>query len=136
MIVTDKLSLIEFAEKHIEHARWRYPERVAAVGWEKNGSIVASVIFDHYQPPSISAHIASDGSKAWCSRAFLRDIFYYPFHQLTCKRITAPMSVNNTVARAFVEKLGFVQEGVLRKAWPDGSDEVVYGLLKEDCKWL
>lgn len=136
MIVTDKLALIEFAEKHIEHGRWRYPDRVAAVGWEKNGAIVASVIFDHYQHTTISGHIATDGSKAWCSRAFLRMIFYYPFKQLGCNRMTAPMSAANTAARKFVEKLGFIQEGVLRRAWPDGSDEVIYGLLKEDCKWL
>jgi RimJ/RimL family protein N-acetyltransferase len=136
MIVTDKTALIAFAEKHIAHGRWRYPERVASVGWEKHGRLVASVIFDHYQPPSISGHIASDGSKSWCSRDFLRAIFYYPFRQLTCVRMTAPMSANNAAARRFVEKLGFVLEGTLRKAWPDGSDEVVYGLLKEDCKWL
>lgn len=136
MLITDKTILIAFAETHIAQARWRHPERVAAVGWARQGRIVAAVIFDHWQPPSISAHIASDGSRRWASAEFLRAIFAYPFGQLGCARITAPMSATNAEARRFVEKLGFELEGRLRKAWPDGSDEAVYGLLKEDCKWL
>ena len=43
----------------------------------------------------------------------------------------------NTVTLAFLEKLGFVKEGVKRKAFFDGEthvDVVVFGLLKEDFK--
>lgn len=43
----------------------------------------------------------------------------------------------NTVTLAFLEKLGFVKEGVKRKAFFDGEthvDIVVFGLLKEDFK--
>jgi RimJ/RimL family protein N-acetyltransferase len=63
-------------------------------------------------------------------------MFDYPLRQLGCVRITAPIADGNDGAIRFVTKLGFQLEGRLRKAMPDGADRLIYGLLKEDCKWL
>lgn len=107
-----------------------------AIGVEEDGNLLAVVVFNGWQEPTISAHIASDGSRRWACRQFIRAMFDYPFRQLGCTRITAPIDERNHAARRFVEKLGFVIEGRLRRAVKDGSDRLIYGLLKEDCKWL
>lgn len=108
----------------------------SAIGLEEDGQLVAAVAFDQWYPPSVSGHIASDGSRRWLNREFLHAMFDYPFRQLGCTRITAPIADGNADAVRFVTKLGFHPEGRLRKAMPDGSDRLIYGLLKEDCKWL
>lgn len=111
------------------------PEMCCTIGLEEDGELVAAVIFNQWYHPSISGHIASDGTKRWANKAFLRAMFDYPFRQLGCRRITAPIAAKNEPAIRFVEKLGFVLEGRLRRALPDGDDRLLFGLLKEDCKW-
>lgn len=111
-------------------------ERFSAIGLEDGGQLVAAVIYDSWFHPGICGHIASDGTRRWANRAFLRAIFDYPFNQLGCARITAPIAEGNQAAIHFVEKLGFVLEGRLRCAMPDGADRLIFGILKEDCKWL
>lgn len=111
-------------------------DRASAIGLEDDGKLVAAAVFTHYAPPNIAGHIVSDGSRRWMSKAFLFAMFDYPFRQLKCARITAPISEMNPSAIRFVERLGFVYEGRLRKAMLDGSDRLIYGLLKEECRYV
>lgn len=106
-----------------------------ALGLEDGGELVAAAVFTNWSPPSITGHIASDGSKKWLTKGFLRAMFDYPFNQLKCKRITAPIAEQNIDAQRFVEKLGFRLEGRLRKAMLDGTDRLIYGMLREECKY-
>jgi RimJ/RimL family protein N-acetyltransferase len=39
-------------------------------------------------------------------------------------------------ARKFDEHVGFIQEGVIRQAFEDGEDAILYGMLKSECKWI
>jgi RimJ/RimL family protein N-acetyltransferase len=108
-----------------------------AIGLEDaGGELVAAAVFNQFHFPSISGHIVSDGSKKWMTKKFLYAMFDYPFRQLGCTRITAPIAERNEAAVQFVERLGFVLEGRLRRAMPDGSDRLIYGLLKEDCSYV
>lgn len=70
------------------------------------------------------------------TRKFMRAIYLYPFTQLKVKRVTALVDKLNTASRSLVEHDGYVQEGCLREAAPNGDDVVVYGLLRRDCRWL
>jgi RimJ/RimL family protein N-acetyltransferase len=137
MLNMDKSRLIEFAVTNMgEPVSWRDPKNCSAIGWERDGWIVAAVVYDQFFWPSISGHIVSDGSRNWACRAFIRAMFDYPFRQLECARITAPVADGNSQAIRFLEKLGFKLEGRLRKAMPDGRDRLIFGILKEECKWL
>jgi len=44
--------------------------------------------------------------------------------------------VANMRARRLVEGAGFVLEGLVRSAAPDGGDVLIYGMLKEECRWV
>lgn len=72
----------------------------------------------------------------WASRQFFRYIADLAFLANDCKRVTANISANNRKSWRAVERAGFTLEGVKRQAAEDGSDVRVYGMLKEECKWL
>lgn len=63
-------------------------------------------------------------------KCFIRHLFNEGVH-----RFDTEVYEFNTVTLAFLERLGFIREGVKRKAFFDGEkyvDIVVFGLLKED----
>lgn len=77
------------------------------------------------------------GAGAWLSREALRVFFAYPFIELDCRRVTTIVAKKHKRARKFNERLGFIQEGVCRKAAPGGKDNaIIYGMLKEECRWI
>lgn len=63
-------------------------------------------------------------------------VFAYIFVQLKCGRCTAITTKKNRRTRAFLEALGFVLEGCVRRGYDGKRDALVYGLLAEDCRFL
>jgi RimJ/RimL family protein N-acetyltransferase len=126
-------------------ARWveaRVPEcrgfdKPAGFGVLRNGRLAAGVVFYNYDARAgeIEVIIAAEGP-GWASREVLWTAFAYPFLQLGCRRVTARVNVGNARARRLVEGAGFVLEGLLRRAGHDGGDVLVYGMLREECRWL
>jgi RimJ/RimL family protein N-acetyltransferase len=108
----------------------------AAIGLEEDGNLIAGVVYNMYTEASICMHVAAKPGKRWMTRDFLFRVFAYPFLQLKCNRVTGLVRVDNIEARRFDEHLGFVQEGVIRKGATDGTDMILYGMLKEECRWL
>lgn len=107
-----------------------------SIGLEEDGNIIAGVVFDMYTGPSITMHVAAVPGKRWMTRDYLFRCFAYPFIQLQCNRVTGLVRADNVVAQKFDEHLGFVREGVIRKGAEDGTDFILYGMLKEECRWL
>jgi RimJ/RimL family protein N-acetyltransferase len=106
-----------------------------AIGFVKDeGEIIAGVVFNNWRPPGIEATIAST-SPRWCNRATLGVIFGYVFNQVKCRRLTATTEAKNQPVRAFLCHLGFREEGVVRQGFPN-DDAVIYGMLREECRWL
>lgn len=115
----------------------RFPFRnPVAIMLIEGDRMLASVLFTDYDAVNIGIHVASDGSKRWLSRKFLRACFSYPFEQLGVQRVTGLVSTSNVDALKFDLHLGFVVEGRLRKAAQDGSDLLVLGMLRHECRHL
>lgn len=104
------------------------------IGWERDGELVAGVVYNEFNRININAHIASKG-KHWLNRTFLWTIFDYPFNQCGVKRITAFIEDENKAAIQFDEHLGFKYETRMKDAYVNG-DILIYVLRKEDCRWL
>ncbi|WAL81314.1 GNAT family protein [Pandoraea sp. XJJ-1] len=131
---------------------WDQPERVmqfvaertgeaayrdyTAIGLERDGELVAGVVYQMHTGPAVLTHIASDGTRAWLTPAYLGAIFRYPFLQLGCNRITAIVRADNADSLRFVEHLGFEREGVMRQAERDGTDLIIFGMLKGECRFI
>ena len=106
------------------------------IGLEEDGELIAGVVFNLYTGAGISMHVAAVPGKRWMTREYLWRCFAYPFLQLKCNRITGLVRVDNIEAQKFDEHLGFKREGVLRRACTDGTDMIVYGMLREECRFL
>jgi RimJ/RimL family protein N-acetyltransferase len=110
--------------------------KINTLGVEQNGELIAGVVFENYTGSSISMHVAALDGRNWMSRDFLFRVFAYPFLQLECNRVTGLVRTDNAKAQRFDEHIGFIKEGVLRKGATDGTDYIIYGMLKEECRWL
>lgn len=113
-----------------------FGENPVALGLEEDGKLIAGVVFNWYTGASICMHVAAEPGKRWLTRDFLFRVFAYPFLQLECNRVTGLVRTDNLTAQRFDEQLGFVREGVIRKGATDGTDFILYGMLKEECRWL
>jgi hypothetical protein len=68
------------------------------------------------------------------SRRVLRSIFTAAFSQ--AKRLTAEVEPDNKRALRQVQRLGFVYEGYHPLGLEGVRDTIIYGMLKEDCRFL
>jgi RimJ/RimL family protein N-acetyltransferase len=99
-----------------------------SIGLEKNGEVVAGAVYQYHTGDNIFIHVACRGR---LTPAFLCAVARYPFMQLGCKRVTATVRQDNAASINVCKKAGFKQEGFLR-----GTDQIVFGLLKEECRFL
>jgi RimJ/RimL family protein N-acetyltransferase len=107
-----------------------------ALGLMTQAGIIAGVVYQNYTKIDIQMHVASIADKRWLNRHFLGECFRYPFEQLGCKRVTALIPAKNETAEAFDKRLGFSYEGRIRQILPDGDDLLLYGMLREECRFL
>jgi len=95
--------------------------------------LVGVVSFFNYRWPNIEVGFYCDDYRWALNRDGIAQVFAYPFVQLNCRRVTALIDKKNLRARKMVQRLGFKEEGKLRKASERG-DMFIYGLLPEDLR--
>lgn len=117
------------------YGRDRFPPDAPSIGLLENGRIVGGVVYTMYTGNGIMMNVAG-GYKGWINRAFIRAAFAYPFKQLGCTRVSGLVRVDNFAAQKFDERLGFKREGLVRRGDDDGTDLIMYGMLREECKWI
>lgn len=93
------------------------------------------LVYNHFHWPNIAIHVAAREGALWCTKEILHHIFAYPFLQLQCNRVTAPVVESNARSIALVEALGFVREGEMRHATKAGESMLIYGMLRDECRW-
>ncbi len=108
----------------------------AAIGLEQAGELIAGVLFDNKSGANIHMHVASNETRHWMTPAYMAACFRYAFVQAACNRITGLVRADNVDAQRFDEHLGFKREGQLRAACTDGTDLIIYGMLKSECRYI
>lgn len=103
-----------------------------AIGYERFGQLVGGVVFTQFSGRNI---VLACALEAPLTRMFLRALFFYPFLQLGCARMTLLIDEDNAKSIRLVEHVGFILEGRMREAMPRG-DVLIYGLLRTECRWL
>ncbi len=102
---------------------------------EHGVGIIAVVLFHNYRGSNIEIVFAVEPKKNWAAaRDVMNMIFRYPF-SIGCNRITAFIRKDNVKSRKLVTQLGFRQEGKLRRAYKDGTDAIMYGMLQEEYRF-
>lgn len=125
-------------------SKWAQQRMKLGYGWKNcttlslwdDMTILAAVIYEDYTGRGISMHVAAEDGKRWLNRAFLRAAFNYPFNELKVDRVTGLVPDSNEAAKKFDEHLGFIREGRIRGGSEDGSDMIVYGMLRKECRFL
>lgn len=110
----------------------RLPERAYFLGRWEHDRLLGVVAVWHLGAGD--AEVGWAGERGWLSRGFLRVVFAYLWNQLNLRRVTGRIHDNNADAIEASQRLGFVCEGRLRQARPDGGDVLIYGLLREECR--
>lgn len=123
----------EYVRQRAPHAENGF-EKYEAIGVEEHGRLIAGVVYNEYRGNSMHVSIASE-SPRWASRRTLHALFSYPFNQLGVSRLTAYTGKSMANVREFLERLGFVEEGVMREGFAD-DDCVIYGMLRRECPWI
>ena len=116
------------------HGGGFYREGTQCIGLEKDGTLIAGVMYDYYNGASVYMHVAA-AVKHWLDREYLRVCFDYPFRQLGCKAVIGLVGEKNHKARRFDEHLGFKLTAAIPEGHPDGS-LLIYAMRKSDCRWL
>lgn len=111
-------------------------QNYTAIGLESDGDLVAGVVYESHNGPNVLMHVASDGSRRWMTPAYMAACFRYPFLQLKTNRVTGLVRADNEDAQRFDEGLGFTREGTVRRGAADGTDLILYGMLRDECRFL
>ena len=105
-------------------------------GFVYNNQLVGGLIFHDLQRHKEVWWTVYSIDKHWCNRTMLRQMFEMAFVTMDCKRINILVNKSNQRSFDFVRRLGFVQEGLLRKYDDNGEDCWFLGMLREECPWL
>ena len=103
------------------------------IGLEKNGELVAGVMYDYFNGSSVYTHIASVSKSM--NREFLWFIFHYPFNQMKAKVLIGLVADDNQDSIRLCERFGFTLNTTIKDAHPSGGLRI-YTLRRENCKWL
>jgi RimJ/RimL family protein N-acetyltransferase len=110
------------------------PANSTAIGLEKDGQLVAAVVYDNYFINSIAMHVVIE-DKACLTREAIKAVFDYPFNQLKVNVIVGLVDSANSDAIKFDEHLGFILETRIKNAHRKG-DLLIYSMNKSQCKWV
>lgn len=105
------------------------------VAVHRDGRTVGGVVFTGYLGASIMLHMAGVEDN-WATRDFLWMVFHYAFVQLGCRKVLGLVSSSNARALSIDARLGFIPVARVDDVYPDGSDLVILGMDKSQCKWL
>jgi len=94
-----------------------------AIGREKDGLIVAGVVFNIYTGPDIEVTVAAEQG----------GVTRYVFSQLGCLRASITTEQSHVIDLA--TRLGAQTEGRKRNVFGLGRDAILLGILKEDWKF-
>ena len=99
---------------------------------DDSGSLIAGVVYDHYNGHSITASIYVNGRplKTW-----YHAIFNYPFNDLGVVKILVQVADTNTKSCHLAEHMDFTEQARLKDFYEDG-DMIMYILERPDCRIL
>lgn len=115
--------------------KWSWPNSYTISLW-KDCEILAAVVYESFDEISVSCHIAGVHGSRWMTKLYLQTIFAYPFEKLKVRRINVCIAESNKSSTKLVEHMGFKAEGRVRLGAPDGGDLIIYGMLREECRFL
>lgn len=107
-----------------------YHGNSAAIGLEREGKIVAGVIYENFLHTTINCHITIDGRM---NKKFISAIFNYPFKVCNVEKIIVLVTEDNEKSIKLVKNMGFTEEARITRS---NGDMIYFTLLRNNCKFL
>lgn len=106
-----------------------------AIGIENaSGALVGGIVASHVN--AFDAHVSARLTRSNAlTSGILRALFALAFDEMSLARLTMLVAPGNRRARAVAEKLGFIEEGLMRRGYDGVRDAVLYGMTKDD-PWI
>lgn len=112
-----------------------YGDNPVALGrTNEDGKMVAGVVYGPFNGYNVHAHIATDGSKRWATKGFIKEMFAVPFEDMGATGITATTDMSNEPAKRLLERLGFRLCGCIPEASNEGGDLLIYHFARD--QWI
>ena len=110
----------------------------SAVAVRIGDKLAAGIVLSNYEVlkggNTIQASIVATTPR-WATRSVLAELFEWPFRRLGVTRLWVGQPRQKRLRR-FAERLGFVYEGVARRALDGERDMVVFSMMPHECPWL
>ncbi len=99
--------------------------------------LVGGYVFRNYKGFDVEIAIAfePDRPKGLISET-IPTVFHYVFNELGCARATCLIRRSNKESRRLCEAMDFKLEGKARRGYDGKQDMMIYGLLRDECRWL
>jgi RimJ/RimL family protein N-acetyltransferase len=118
------------------HRPLEFIQGMQGIGLERDGDLVAGIIYEGFNKQSIWAHIAAEPGSQWLNKEYLRFCTLYAFEQCGVKMILGYMDAGNTQALRFATHLGFKEEARISEAAQDGGDIVILKMRPDDARYM
>lgn len=99
------------------------------MGIERDGEIVAGVLFNQFEGANVHVSIAGSG---W-GRDFIKAVGRYVYDQLGCLRMT--ITTEQPAVIDYAVRLGGEVEGLMRDHFGEGRDAWIIGILRKDWRF-
>ena len=102
---------------------------------DENGEFVCVILLTNFTKRNIDVNIVADCN--WTPKSTImmfNGLFKMIFDDLKAVRTTALVAESNVVSQKFCVHLGFVKEGIMRKAYEDNEDMHIYGFLANEYR--
>lgn len=99
-------------------------------------TLLGGCIYKDFTGASITVHVGSFEPN-WANRDLLWVMSAYPFLQLGCKKVFAPVPAWNEDSIKFTKHFGFREETRIKDVYPEADgDSIVFAIRAEECRWL
>lgn len=103
----------------------------------RKAEVAAGIVYHDYSANGKVQMSFASNDPAWAYPRIIAALLHYPFVQLGCHVLMATVRLKNKRCRRLASALGFTERGIVPN-WPEGEDEVIYALRREDAQrlWL
>lgn len=134
--MTEQLHLKAWAEVKLDMEPGSFAPDAVAMGIFDGDDLLAVILYNAHYGHYLSMHVATSGSRRWLNRSILSMVFGYAFHHRGVFRVNAMVRQDDLKTQMMCLKLGFRIEATIRCGADDGSNGILFGMLKPECPWL
>jgi len=134
---------IEDQEMHLTQAaslagvdRWPQDAEAVAIMGDTDENPRGIFVVSHFTNGDCLINFVSNERKDWATPTLFHRLAAYLFEYKGLDRITATISVENTQSLILALKTGFQIDGRIRRGAIDGSDAILFSMLRDESPWL